>query len=266
MPPKSPRGGRRRSNASSPRRRIKIAPRRLGFGRLSLARRVVALRAETPRGAERRQRTGRAVRRSRRANKRAELHQRLNGIAGARRAHERRGLFANERRNLARRRLHCVKTRDDALDIAVDGGAGLIESDGGDRRRRIGTYSGKPAQRRFVARKSAGKFDDRTGAGVQIARPGVVAEPRPLRENVIERRARQIIDRRPARQEGRIALLHRRDGRLLQHDFGEPDPIGVRRFARPRAPGQLAPMGVVPGEQRRARFGRSRARLYHESD
>ena len=160
-----------------------------------------------------------------------------------------------------------MKTRDNALDIAVDGDAGLIESDGGDRRRRIGTDAGKPAQRRFLARKAPLiPFHDRTRAGVQIARPGVVAEPRPLRENVIERGARQIIDRRPARQERRITLLHRRDGRLLQHDFGKPDPIGVRRFAGPRAPGQFAPMGVVPGEQRRARFGRSRARLYHESD
>jgi len=79
------------------------------------------------------------------------------------------------------------------------------------------------------------KFGDRLCAGMQVAGTRVIAEPGPELEHVIERRRRELNDRREAFEEARIVGCDRLDGGLLQHDFGEPDPIRVRGLARTRA-------------------------------
>ena len=84
---------------------------------------------------------------------------------------------------------------------------------------------------------------------MQVARSGVVAEPGPFAQHVVERGGRQIRDTRPALQE---ALEIAGDGgnrRLLQHDFAEPDMVGIGPDAGRGAPGQRAAMMVVPAQQ-----------------
>ena len=53
----------------------------------------------------------------------------------------------------------------------------------------------------------------------------------------------------PALQETGIIGRDGLDRGLLQHDFGEPDPVGIGAVAGRRAPRQLAAMAVVPGQQ-----------------
>ncbi len=87
-------------------------------------------------------------------------------------------------------------------------------------------------------------------AGVQIARARVVAEPGPQPQHVVERRGRERVHIRPARDEAEKIGRDRLHGGLLQHDLGQPDAIRIGGLAAQRAPRQLAAVAVVPGEQR----------------
>src|SRR5205823_14644462 len=89
---------------------------------------------------------------------------------------------------LRKRLAHGEHSGDDPLDIAVDGGGAMIEGDGGDRRGGIIADPGKGAQLgRIFGELAAMAFDDGAGAGMQIAGTGVVAEPLPEMQNVVER-------------------------------------------------------------------------------
>ena len=108
---------------------------------------------------------------------------------------------------------------------------------------------------RFIARwpnvqaLAAAALDDGARAGVQVSGAGVIAEPSPEFEHVIERRRGQCADVVPALQETGIIGRDGLDRGLLQHDFGEPDPVRIGALAGRRAPRQLAAMAVVPGQQ-----------------
>ena len=142
-------------------------------------------------------------------------------------------------------------------DIAIDRDSLLAESDGGERPRRIGPDARQLPQLRFRRRKlSAMPGDHRLGAGVEIARPRVIAEPRPLLHHRLDRGGGQSRNIRPAAAKGLEIRLHRRDCRLLQHDLGQPDEIGIGQFARPGAPGQIAALAVIPVKQRPCRAPR----------
>ena len=69
-------------------------------------------------------------------------------------------------------------------------------------------------------------------------------------QNLFQLGGGECRDRRPARHE---LLEIRNDSfhcRLLQHDFRQPDAIGIGLLARTIAPGQIAALGFVPREQR----------------
>ena len=82
-----------------------------------------------------------------------------------------------------------------------------------------------------VGKTAAMPLDHRLRAGMQVAGARVIAEPGPCAQHVVERRRRQRVDRRPARQESRVIRRDRLDGGLLQHDLGQPDPIRVGPLA-----------------------------------
>ena len=91
--------------------------------------------------------------------------------------------------------------------------------------------------------------DDGTGAGVQVAGAGVIAEPLPLMQHVVERRCGKRANVGKPRHESVKIRGDRDDRGLLQHDLAEPYQIGIGALARQRAPRQIAAMAVVPGEQ-----------------
>jgi hypothetical protein len=95
---------------------------------------------------------------------------------------------------------------------------------------------------------------DEVGAFLQVAGARIVAEARPGLHHVFFVRGGERGDIRPPVDESAEIGLHSFDGRLLQHDFGEPHPVGigpvaVGRVARADTPRQVAMMLVVPGEQ-----------------
>jgi hypothetical protein len=90
--------------------------------------------------------------------------------------------------------------------------------------------------------------DHRLGAGVEMTSAGIIAEPRPQLEHVIDIGRRQRADRRKPGQELGVIGRHRRDRGLLEHDFGQPDPVRVGRLPRQGAPRQPAAVAVIPGE------------------
>src|SRR6185437_13423636 len=110
--------------------------------------------------------------------------------------------------------------------------------------------AGKRAQRHFVRREfPAMALHHGAGTGMEMARPRVIAQALPGMENILERRRGKRAEIGPARHETVKMASYGRHRRLLQHDFAEPDAIGVGTLARQRAPGQVTAMAVVPVEQ-----------------
>jgi len=81
---------------------------------------------------------------------------------------------------------------------------------------------------------------------VEIPRPAVVAKTRPGSFDVFHRRQRQRGEVGKPGQENRVAFGDPPASGLLQHDFRNQNLV---RILGP-APGKVAPVAVVPGEQR----------------
>ena len=77
--------------------------------------------------------------------------------------------------------------------------------------------------------------DDRCAAAMQIARARVVAEPAPQRQHFIRAAPRRAPGYRENAEETLVIRDDRRDLRLLQHDFRQPDAIGSRVFCHGRS-------------------------------
>ena len=151
---------------------------------------------------------------------------------------------------LGQRFLEAIKTRHDALDVAVNHRGRLAKGDGRQRRRRIGADAGEFQQLRLVLGEQAAMVRRHdTRAFVQVSGPGVVAQPGPGLEHVIKGRRRQIGELRPARHKiAKIGFYGSHRG-LLRHDFAEPDVVRIRLTAALGAPGQIAALGIVPGQK-----------------
>ena len=90
-------------------------------------------------------------------------------------------------------------------------------------------------------------------AAAQVPRPRVVAQARPEAQHVVEARLAQ---RAHVGEAGHEALVEGDDGLhlgLLEHDLAHPDGVGIARAA----PGEIAGLPRVPGEQRFVKAYRS---------
>ncbi len=151
----------------------------------------------------------------------------------------------------ARERLgHREQAGDNSLDIAVDHHRPPPEADRGDRGSGVATDAGERAQR-FLAVGERAERGHPPRAGEQVARAGIIAEPRPGGHQLGVVRRRQAREIGPARGEALEIGAHARDLGLLEHHLGKPDAIGIgEHTSRRRAPGQIAGVGVVPVEKR----------------
>ncbi len=137
----------------------------------------------------------------------------------------------------------------------------------GDRRHRrgsIGADAGKRSQARLIVGKATAAPRNLLGAGVEIARPGVIAEPGEGFDHFVEGGGGERLDPRPAREEAPVIGGNGGSGGLLQQDFRQPDVIGIGRLARRDAPRQVAAVDVPPSEQaagERARLQSRAARV-----
>ena len=136
----------------------------------------------------------------------------------------------------------------DTLHIGIDRHGGDAEPNRGHGVGGVDANARQCQQTGDGARKSA-QFHHRAGAGVQVPRPRVIAKPGPQAQHRVQIGGGERLDRGKPAYEGFIIGYDGGDGRLLQHDLAEPDPVRIGRPPRDGAPGQVAAMTVVPGEQ-----------------
>ena len=115
-----------------------------------------------------------------------------------------------------------------AFHVAVGGDDGAVEGDRGDGGGGVGADAGNVPQPLHRVGEAAAR-QHRLRAGVQVAGAGIVAEAGPFLGDVLPRGIRQRRHVREAAQEALVAWAHRRNGRLLQHDLGQPDAVRIGR-------------------------------------
>src|SRR5208283_5422933 len=130
-----------------------------------------------------------------------------------------------------------------------DGPRAAAEGDRRNRRCGIGPNPGKTAQFGLLARKLPAPPGDLLGAGVQVPRPGIIAEAGESADHSLCRSGCEILHPRPFRQKRLIIGRRRLSRRLLQQDLGQPNPVGNRRFPRRRPPGKV-PAALIPPWER----------------
>ena len=190
MPPSRPCSGRRRSStAPSGRVSQNATPQRCGRSGFSARAGSDSASPAAAGSATLAPRAQHAARPARRADRGAEIHHRLREVAGPLLRDQRRGERLETRLGERQRLAYGVKAGDDALDIAVDRCLAPVEGDRRDRRRGVAADPGECAQGADVVRKDATMaLDHGARAGMQVAGAGVVAEPLPEPQNVVERR------------------------------------------------------------------------------
>src|SRR5271166_6960629 len=187
-----------------------------------------------------------------RADGRAEVHQRLCKIAGSPRRQETFGEPPYLRPGSRQFRFDRKEPREYPLTVAVNCRRAFSESDGRYRGRAIWADAGERAKLGFAFRKMpAVAHEHSLSAGVKVSRPRVIAKPRPHLEHVIDRGLRERAHNWPARSKAHEIWCNRLHRGLLQHDFGEPNPIGVGFLARQGAPREDAAMAIIPMQERR---------------
>ncbi len=207
---------------------------------------VPASRSPRPRRAPQRARA--AARHARLADERPELHESLVVVTrtACRHEHLRDLSQPGERARRLRVEPEAEQPAEDADDVTVHDRGPNSEGNRRHRRARVCADAGQivPAferQRERAARR------DHPRAAVEIARARVIAEAAPLRENRSLGRPGERLHRRETSQEARPAFLDDLDSRLLQHDLGDPDRVGIpgppprQVAARPPVPAREMP-------------------------
>jgi len=226
-------------------------------GWLSGARRGERLRAAervSPAGGP--ERTGGAERGAREADEGAQLHQRLVVLRGAPAVQEGLGRpgdggAGGARPAIAWNRLH---PREDPRDVAVDDGDRGAEGERRDGRGRVRTDAGERAELLDCARYAPSALGHEARGAVEVARPGVVAEAAPGREELPLAGGSERLDRREALEEGLETRRPHGDGRLLEDRLGKPDRPRVARPAKRQVAAVLpepAPEGRTEGRGKR---------------
>ncbi len=117
---------------------------------------------------------------------------------------------------------------DDALDVAVDDGDGLVVGDGGDGGGGVEADAGEGAELGGGGWEGAGVVaDDELGGGVKHSGAAVVAEAAPEGEDGGLGRGGEGVDGGESGEEGAVFVEDGGDAGLLEHDFRDPDGVGV---------------------------------------
>ena len=118
--------------------------------------------------------------------------------------------------------------REHALHVAVEDRGAHAEREHRDRRGRRSTDAGqfRPSVG-GLGEPPAEIVRDDACRRMEVARAGVVAEPAPRGEHIVERRIGQRTHVREPREEALVVRDHRRHLRLLQHDLGQPDAVRI---------------------------------------
>lgn len=202
----------------------------------------------------------------RKANGSAQLHHGLIEVAGTGSLKKRLRLAPD----LGLLYFASVQSLDHSFHVAVHHGHRFIENNAGDGSRRVASDPREITQRCGGHGELPLVFgDDFLCASVQHARPAVVTETAPGGKNRFERSCGQGCEAGKEFQKDAVVFKHRCYARLLQHDFRQPNAVGVAGSA----PGKIAPGLVVPTQKRPAKpdniYGagkrRGKPRLYRNA-
>lgn len=195
-----------------------------------------------------RDRTVSAARRLRGADRLAQFHEGLIPVAGRFRREEAlshcpKALPAARRAKIA---ANGGDAGEDAGDVAVEDRERNIVSDAEDGRRGVAANPGK-RERGF---QSAWEFammasNDFFRRGVEITRATVVTEAGPEAQDFLLRGGGEHVDGGKFFEEAVVIGEDGGNARLLQHDLGDPDAVGVAADA----PGEVAAMSAEPGQE-----------------
>ncbi len=130
-------------------------------------------------------------------------------------------------------------------DIAIQGGFVLTESHRGNGSGGIATHARQKRQIGSGAGHLPTSFPDLSGGAPQIARPAVIAQTFPERQNLLFAGGSQRFQGGEARHPALKIGADRVHLGLLQHDLRDPDRIRVWMAA----PGQSPGVHGVPGQQ-----------------
>src|SRR5438105_7093118 len=202
-------------------------------------RRKSVLRAFLLRHAQLGYRAGSAHRVLARANRSAQVHQRLRVGFDAARGQQ--ALGEGPEPFLA---FDGEAARDHAFHVAVEDRRALAEREGGDRPGGRAADARQLGDRLRCSREPArGNLHRRLA---QVAAARVVAKAAPEPEHVVFRGSREAMHVGKAYEKALVVRDDSGDLRLLQHHLGEPDAIGIARAL----PGQaVAAVPALPGDQ-----------------
>lgn len=133
------------------------------------------------------------------------------------------------------------ETAQDADDIAVDGGHRLREGYRRDGGGRVGADSGKPGELRGSFWESP-RFGDGLGRPLEVSGAGVVAEAAPEGLNGVAGCRGQGDDIGEAIDKRSVAGKDGRHRRLLEHELGDEDPVGIDGSS----PREISPVSPEP--------------------
>ena len=147
-------------------------------------------------------------------------------------------------------RVLSITPGNDTFDIAIHHIRALIKSNRADCSRRIRPQPRKLQKLFLVLRENAAVIaHNHLCARMKPACTTIIAKPRPQAHHIIQLGFRQSMDIRPTLEKFFKIRPHRRNGRLLEHDFGEPHMVGVRHLPFQGAPWQNAGMAVIPRQK-----------------
>ncbi len=133
---------------------------------------------------------------------------------------------------------------EDAHDVAIENGVGLIEGDAGDGGGGVFADAGK-VEKGVVGLWKNACLGDGLGGFLKIARAVIVAESGPVREQIGFGGGGERFDGREAIEKAFEVRDDGGDAGLLEHNFREQDGVGIAG-ATPR---EIALVAVEPGEE-----------------
>src|SRR5208337_3460720 len=178
----------------------------------------------------------------------AEFHHGLIEISGPGVGEKRLRMLPGLRRG----EIDAGKSLQHTLDIAIDHGYGLGERDAGDGGGGVASNAGQGEQGFGILREPAiVLFGNLLRGLTQHAGAPIVAQTAPGGQHSLFRSGGERLDIRKTFEENPVVVKHGGHARLLQHDFAEPDAVGITSYA----PGKVAAMPIVPAEQRAPESG-----------
>ena len=189
-----------------------------------------------------------AIGRPRRADQAAQFHQGLIESSAVSRRQDRFGQLPQQSPAGGAGRIAAKgdQPAEQSHGVGLEDRGRRVERDRHDRAGRVAANARQLADGFQSARKSSGVLvDHHAGRGVHLPGAAIIAEPFPLPQHLAFVGARQrSTGGKPGHEPLEVGHDRGHLG-LLQHDFADPDRIGI--VGAP--PGKIAPVTAIPGRQ-----------------